>query len=52
MITKDYLNFSSDSQAYISAGYFRVGGCSFRLPARERGFPEYDFNSREKAAVK
>ena len=25
MITKDYLNFSSDSQTCMSAGYFRVG---------------------------
>ena len=51
MITNDYLYFSTDSQAYI-CWLFQSGGCSFRLPARERGFPEYDFSSREKAAVK
>ena len=39
MIVKDYLSFSPGSQAYISAGFFRVGGCFFRLTSRERGIP-------------
>ena len=29
MIVKDYLSFSPGSQAYISAGFFRVGGLLF-----------------------
>ena len=39
MITNDYLNISTDSQAYMPAGYFRVGVALSAFLRGKEGYP-------------